>query len=156
MFFTQPLGLSVCVCVTVIRIVTRWLDLATRYQVRLLPLTTAQKCNIIQMIHWQDPDHMDHLYKITFWPITSKLTNGFTSNFTYMLFSLGLTIYIVNFEIHREIKMLCMVSPKKSSTSYFHSICLKLTLLIAHYTETIYIYIKYHTTLFSRFKKITL
>ena len=33
MFFTQSLGLSVClcVCVSVIRIVTRWLDLATRY-----------------------------------------------------------------------------------------------------------------------------
>ena len=29
-----------------------------------------------------DPDHMDHLYKITFWPITSKLMNGFTPNFT--------------------------------------------------------------------------
>ena len=29
-----------------------------------------------------DPDHVDHLYKMTFWPITSKLMNGFTPNFT--------------------------------------------------------------------------
>ena len=25
-----------------------------------------------------DPAHMDHSYKITFWPITSKFMNGFT------------------------------------------------------------------------------
>ena len=41
------------------------------------------------------------------------------------------------------------VGPKQSSTSYFHSICLKLTILIDHHTETIYI--KYHTTLCSKF-----
>ena len=29
------------------------------------------------------------------------------------------------------------VSSKKSSTSYFHLTCLKLVLLVAHYTETI-------------------
>ena len=46
------------------------------------------------------------------------------------------------------------VSSKKSSTPYFYSICLKLTLLIAHYTEIIYI--KYHTALCSRFQIIAL
>ena len=54
-----------CVCESVIRIVTRWLDLVTQYYMTLLPLTTAQKCNIVKMIRWQDPDHMDHLYKIS-------------------------------------------------------------------------------------------
>ena len=58
MFLTWSLSLSVCmgvcvcvcVCVCVIMFVMRWLDLPTWYYVRLLPLTTAQHCNIIKMI----------------------------------------------------------------------------------------------------------
>ena len=41
------------VCVSVIRIVTRWLDSATRYNVRILTLTTAQHCNIFKMIRFR-------------------------------------------------------------------------------------------------------
>ena len=63
------------------------------------------------MQHYQDdppadPDHMDHLYKITFWPITSKLINGFTPNFTCIWFNSGEIICVAGFEIHRGIKFL--------------------------------------------------
>ena len=63
--------------------------IATRYRVRLLPLPTARKCNIIKMIRWQNLDHIYHLYKITFWPITSTRMDGFEPNFTSMQHSSG-------------------------------------------------------------------
>ena len=44
-----------------------------------------------------DPDHMDHSFEITFLPITSKLMNGFTQNFTSLWFNLGETIYVAGF-----------------------------------------------------------
>ena len=74
--------LSVCVCVSVITFVKRWLDSATLNLVRKLPLTLAKKMQHYQDDPQADPDHIDHLYKMTFWPITSKLINGFTPNFT--------------------------------------------------------------------------
>ena len=47
----------------------------------MLPLAVGK------MQHYQDDpvadrDHMDHPYKITFWPVTSKLMNGFKPNKT--------------------------------------------------------------------------
>ena len=36
-----------------------------------------------------DPKHMDHSYKITFWPITSKLMNGLTTNNKQHIAQLG-------------------------------------------------------------------
>ena len=53
--------------------------------------------------HYQDnpfPFHMDHPDKITFWPVTSKLMDGFKPNFTCMSFSSGDSIYIADFVIH--------------------------------------------------------
>ena len=44
---------------------------------------------------------MDHLYKITFWPITSKLTH--TKLYLYVV---QLGVNVADFEIFREIKML--------------------------------------------------
>ena len=43
----------VCVCVSFIKFVTKWLDLSTRHQVRLLPLTIAQHCNTIKIIRFR-------------------------------------------------------------------------------------------------------
>ena len=88
MFFTLPLGLSVCVCVclsvcvcvclSVITFAARWPDLATQCQVRSILSTRTSKYNTSHDDPFQFPFHMDHPYKITFWPLTSKLRDGFT------------------------------------------------------------------------------
>ena len=36
-----------------------------------------------------DPAHMDHSYKITFWPVTSKFMNGFTTTNKQHIAQLG-------------------------------------------------------------------
>ena len=46
------------------------------------------------MQHYQDDPlvglaHMEHLYKITFWPVTSKLINGFTTKKKQYIARLG-------------------------------------------------------------------
>ena len=68
MLLTKTSGLSVCVCVCVCvclsvclsvcvsvcvsvgTIVARWLDLATRYYMWVLPMTTARHCNFFMTI----------------------------------------------------------------------------------------------------------
>ena len=73
--FTEA-SASLCECVSVTKIVTRWLNLATQFYVSLLPFYNSSR-----MQHYQDNrDHRDHTHKHTFWPITSKLMDGFTQN----------------------------------------------------------------------------
>ena len=84
--------LSVCVCVcvsvcvSVITFAARWLDLATWCQLRLILSTRTWKCNTSQddPFPFPFPFHMDHPYKITFWPVSSRLMDGSTPNFTCM------------------------------------------------------------------------
>ena len=136
-----------CVCLSVITFAARWLDLATRCQVRSILFTRTWKCNTSQDDPFPFPFHMDHPDKITFWPVTSKswtdsnqilpvcsLARG-TAYISRILRSMDKSNFYGNFKRIR-------VSLKKSSTSYFYSICLKLTELIECYTKTIYI--KYH------------
>ena len=66
------LCVCVCVCLSVITFVTRWLDLAAWCQVRSILSTRTWKCNISQDNPFPFLFYMDHPYKITFWPITSK------------------------------------------------------------------------------------
>ena len=82
MFLTKTtLSLCVCVCLSVIMFAARWLDLATWYQVKSILSTRTWKCNPSQDDPFPFPFHMDHPYKITFWPVTSKLMDGLTPNF---------------------------------------------------------------------------
>ena len=74
----------VSVCLSVITFAARWLDLATWRQVRSILSTRTWKCNTSQDDPFPIPFNMDHRYKITFWPVTSKLMDGFTPNFTCM------------------------------------------------------------------------
>ena len=85
MFFTY-ITRFVClsVCLSVITFTARWLDLATWRQVRSILFKRTWKCNTSQDDPFPFPFNMDHRYKITFWPVTLKLMNGFTPNFTCM------------------------------------------------------------------------
>ena len=78
----------VCFCLSVITFVVRWLNLATWCQVR--SSTRTRKCHSSQDDLF--PDNMDHPDHITFWPITSKVKNGFTPNFICMQCSSGYII----------------------------------------------------------------
>ena len=78
------LSVCVCVCLSVITFAARWLDLATWRQVGLILSKRTWKCNTSQDDPFPFPFNMDHRYKITFWPVTSKLMDGFTPNFTCM------------------------------------------------------------------------
>ena len=74
----------VCLCVSVITFAARWLDLATWRWMRSILSTRTLKCYTSQDDQFPFPFNTDHLYKITFWLVTSKLMNGFTPNFTCM------------------------------------------------------------------------
>ena len=72
--------LCVCVCLSVCHHV--WLHSAIWCQMRSILSTRTRKCDTCQDHPFPYPDNMDHPDHITFWPITSKLMNKFTSNFT--------------------------------------------------------------------------
>ena len=62
--------------------------------------------------HYQDDlfvnlAHMDHLYKFTFWPITSKLIKGFaTKNKQHIAHLRVKQFFFTDLEIYEEIKIL--------------------------------------------------
>ena len=97
-------GVCVCICLSVITFVARWLHSGTWCQVRSKLSINTRNCNTCQDNPFPDPDNMDQLDHITFWPITisltSKLIYGFTPNFVCMQFSSGDSIYVAYFEIH--------------------------------------------------------
>ena len=120
------LSVCLCACLSVITFAARWLDLETWRQVRSILSTRTWKCNTSQDDPFPFQFNMDHPYKITFWPVTSKLLDGFTPNFTCMQFSAQGTAYMSR--VLRSIdKSKCYghfkrtrVSPKKSSTPNFN------------------------------------
>ena len=75
----------VSVCPFVTAFMARWLDIAIQYQVMVLHFARTRKCNKKQRDLFPDPDDMDHLYKITFWPITPKVMNGLAPNFNSII-----------------------------------------------------------------------
>ena len=81
-YITRFVCVCLCVCLSVITFVARWLDLATWCQVRSTLSTRTWKCNTSRDDPFPFPFHIDHPDKITFWPVTSKVMNGFTPNFT--------------------------------------------------------------------------
>ena len=72
-----------CVCLSS-RLWARWLHSATWCQVRLTLSTRTRNCNTSQDDPFPNPVNMDHPDHITFWPITSKVMDGFTPNCTCM------------------------------------------------------------------------
>ena len=87
MFFTLPLGLSVCVsvCLSVCLCVCHQDcdEMAGLSNTVLSEAITLGNSSTLQ--HYQDvpfPFHMGHSDKITFWPITSKRKDEMTPNFT--------------------------------------------------------------------------
>ena len=137
----------VSVCLSVITFAARWLNLATWCQVRSILSTRTWKCNTSHDDPFPFPFHMDHPDKITFLPVTSKLMNGFTPNLPVRSSARG-TAYMLRIWISKGIWKCyghfkrIRVSLKKSSTSCFYFIRLKLTELIGNYKRTIYT--KYH------------
>ena len=108
MFFTQPLGLSVClsvclcVCLSVCLCVCH-LDcdemagLSNTILREAISLDHSSTLQHFQDDPFVDPAHMDHSYKITFWLITSKFMNGFTTQNKQHIAELGVQRIIHGF-----------------------------------------------------------
>ena len=82
MLFTSRLCVCVCVCLCVCH--QDCDEMAAHSSTVLREAISLDNSSILQQYQDDppaDPDHMDHLYKMTFWPITSKLMNGFTPHF---------------------------------------------------------------------------
>ena len=71
-FSPHQLGLSVCVCVCH----QDCDEMAAHSNTVLCEAISLDNSSTLQQYQDDppaDPDHMDHLFKMTFWPITSKL-----------------------------------------------------------------------------------
>ena len=94
-----------CVCLSIITFVVRLLHSATWCQVYQSGWYGSS--GLVNLTPWiiriimDHPTNMDHPDHILFWPITLKVLDGFTPNFTFTQCCSGHTMNVAHSEIHR-------------------------------------------------------